>query len=203
MYFHFKCRNECCVWGGCAAAVQCLASGFPPVTGWNNILVFIFCDIDFVLQALLNTSPPGWTAGRENWSHEVAGERRRIPCLCCFFLCCQWLRGRLLLTGEFGCGSAELLIPAEPFFSLSISWWNQSQTCRTCSQQKVFCCLPCPLTAFIVLIHRFEVNYSVMKKVIFMEQVPLPLTALLCWLYPCPKPSSCTGPSETICECLE
>lgn len=54
-----------------------------------------------------------------------------------------------LLTGEFGCGSAELLIPAEPF--LSTSWWKQSQTCRTCSQQKVFCCLPCPFTAFVVL----------------------------------------------------
>lgn len=65
MHLHFLCRNECCVWGGCAAAVQCLSSGFPPVTGWNNVLLFIFYDIYSIPQALLNTSPPGWTVGRE------------------------------------------------------------------------------------------------------------------------------------------
>lgn len=65
MHLQFICRNECCVWGGCAAAVQCLSSGFPPVTGWNNVLLFIFYDIYSIPQALLNTSPPGWTVGRE------------------------------------------------------------------------------------------------------------------------------------------
>lgn len=110
-------------------------------------------------------------------------EEGSLPLL--FFLCCQWLRGRLLLTAEFGCGSAELLIPAEPFFSLSVSWWKQSQTCRTCSQQKVFCCLPCPFTAFIVL------GSLIWSRLLSNESGDLqqigatsPLTVLLCWLKP-------------------
>lgn len=111
---------------------------------WNNVLLFIFCDIYFVLQALLNKVLLAELLGVKDWLHEISGERGSILCLCCFSCVasgCCWLESLVvdLLSSSF---------LQSPFFSLSVSWWKQqSQTCRTCSQQNVFCCLPCPFTA--------------------------------------------------------
>lgn len=122
-----------------------LPSDFPPVTGWNNVLLFIFGDIYFVLQALLNTNPLGWAVGRGGliaWS--CWGERGGFPAFAAFPVLpvaggsCCWL------------GSWVVDLLSSSFLHSVFSSLTIDRPVGLVHSKRYF--LPsCPFTAFIIL----------------------------------------------------
>lgn len=150
MYFHFPCRNKCCVWEVVLQQFSVLRVAF---LLW---LVEIMSWSSFSMTFTLFPGPFKYKSPWLNcWERKIdsiklLGERGRIPCICCFSCVASGCK-----AGSCWLGSLVVDLLSSSFlqslFSLTISWWKQSQTCRTCSRQKVFCYLPCPFTAFIIL----------------------------------------------------